>query len=273
MPFPVLLMVTIAELKARWTETPTQEYQCRANINLYSSPELTSLATQAIAGRQLRILSLSLNPDGTLPPAMRVCLSEDDYPGWVATEDIDWLAIADQAYQVIPLTSNEIEDRLPRIITFTHRAMDQPNYYLWGGTVGPNYDCSGLMQAAYLSVGIWIPRDAYQQADFSRDRLAMTWRDSAMLGKPLPEDWFQPLQVGDLIFFGTADRITHVGLYLGDRYYIHSSGVKQGRNGIGIDRLVMDENPVSTAYYAQVRGAGRIAQCYPPTGIPMERSR
>jgi hypothetical protein len=272
MPFPVLLMVTIAELKARWAETPTQEYQCRANINLYSSPELTSLATQAIAGRQLRILSLSLNPDGRLPTAMRVCLSEDDYPGWLATEDIDLLAIADTPYSAIALDSAEIQDRLPRIITFIHQAMNHPNRYLWGGTVGPSYDCSGLMQAAFLSVGIWIPRDAYQQADFSRDRLPETWRDPSELGNPVPDDGFQTLQVGDLIFFGTADRITHVGLYLGDRYYIHSSGVKQGRNGIGIDRLVMDENPISTAYYAQLLGAGRITQCYQPTGIPMERS-
>ncbi len=268
----MLLMVTIAELKARWNEMPTQEYRCRANLNLYSSPALTRLATQAIAGRQLRILSLPLNPKDGLPKAMRVCLCEDDYPGWLAIDDSDGLEVAEQPYQAIAFGAAEIAERLPHILTFTHRAMNRPNRYLWGGTVGPDYDCSGLMQAAFGSVGIWIPRDAYQQADASRDRLPETWRDPSEQGHPLPDDWFQGLQVGDLVFFGTTDRITHVGLYLGDRYYIHSSGIEQGRNGIGIDRLVMDENPISAAYCAQLRGAGRLTHSYEPTGIPMERS-
>ncbi len=45
------------------------------------------------------------------------------------------------------------------------------------------------------------------------------------------------LKLGDLIFFGTSKKATHVGLYLGDCYSLHSSGKDQGRNGIGIDQL------------------------------------
>lgn len=262
-------MVSAADLQAIWREAPQQEYLCCDNLNLYSSPERNSLATQAIAGRQLRILSLSWNSDGTLSPAIRVCLCEDDYPGWLDREDLDLLAPADCPYQALAHSATEIDDHLPRILTFAHRAMNQKNTYLWGGTVGPNYDCSGLMQAAFLSVGIWLPRDAYQQADFTRAALPETWLDEPGTA---PEDWCQPLQVGDLIFFGDRDRITHVGLYLGDRYYLHSSGKAQGRNGIGIDRLSAQENAISAAYYAQLRGAGRVTQSYLATGIPMERS-
>ncbi|HEY9859319.1 MAG TPA: C40 family peptidase, partial [Candidatus Obscuribacterales bacterium] len=118
--------------------------------------------------------------------------------------------------------------------------------YLWGGTVGPNYDCSGLMQAAFASVGIQLPRDAYQQEAFTQ-AIAVT-----------------DLQLGDLVFFGSPEKATHVGLYVGDHSYIHSSGKDQGRNGINIDRLSEQGDVVSQAYYRQLRGAGRVIASYQP---------
>jgi cell wall-associated NlpC family hydrolase len=104
------------------------------------------------------------------------------------------------------------------------------------------------MQAAFASVGIQLPRDAYQQESFV---------EKIELSDLIP---------GDLIFFGTLEKITHVGLYLGDDRYIHSSGKDQGRNGIGIDELSADANEVSRAYFAQLRGAGRVVQSYQPKG-------
>ncbi|HLO52530.1 MAG TPA: NlpC/P60 family protein, partial [Kamptonema sp.] len=70
------------------------------------------------------------------------------------------------------------------------------------------------------------------------------------------------VQPGDLIFFGTVDKATHVGLYLGQGRYIHSSGKEQGRNGIGIDILSAAGDRVSQAYYQQLRGAGRVVKSY-----------
>lgn len=233
-------MVTWAELEAA---TESTQYQCQGNLNLYDSPELKDLATQAVAGRQLRIVSL---PSVSLPSdaAIEVCLCEDDYFGWVAIEDLDLIEPAAEAYRSIDVTLPEITIRLPQIIAYTQAAMRQPNHYLWGGTIGPNYDCSGLMQAAFLSAGIWIPRDAYQQADFAQSI-------------DLPE-----AEPGDLIFFSKSDRITHVGLYLGDDRYIHSSGKDQGRNGIGIDRLSADGDRIAQAYYQQFHSVGRITKSY-----------
>jgi hypothetical protein len=264
-------MVSIAQLKAAFTPNPVAEYQCCETVNLYSTPDLTGLATQAIAGRQLRILSL---PPGShtekTENALRVCLCEDDYPGWLAVEDLDLIEPAPTPYRAIALQAHQIGDRLPAVIEFTHHAMAQPNRYLWGGTAGPNYDCSGLMQAAFLSADIWIPRDAYQQATFTQATLPQTWLDAAP--ETLASDWFSLLQPGDLIFFGTAERITHVGLYLGSGSYIHSSGKDKGRNGIGLDTLYPSADPVSQFYYSQIKGAGRVERSYRPMGRPWERS-
>ncbi|MGF1498973.1 MAG: NlpC/P60 family protein [Elainellaceae cyanobacterium] len=223
------------------------EYVCQTTLDLYDSPALERLATQAIAGRQLRILASSPPaPRAIAPAALRVCLCEDDYPGWIAAAMRAQLTVAEASYRAVALSREAIAARLPEVIAYTHRTMQQPNQYLWGGTVGPNYDCSGLMQAAFLSAGIWLPRDAYQQAAFVQPVV------------------LEALQPGDLIFFGTADRITHVGLYLGEGNYIHSSGKDIGRNGIGVDRLSGEGDRVSQAYYRQLRGAGRVMGSYQP---------
>lgn len=219
------------------------EYKCQTDLNLYDSPNCTRLATQAASGRHLRVVSIT--PDSS---AVEVCLCEDDYPGWIAWSDVEHLEIAVEPYQAPSVTGSEIKALLPEVIAFTHRAIAQTNEYLWGGTVAPNYDCSGLMQAAFVSVGVWLPRDAYQQEGFTQS-IAIA-----------------ELEAGDLVFFGTAQKATHVGLYLGDGRYIHSSGKEIGRNGIGIDLLSEQGDTISRSYYQQLRGAGRVVKSYQPRG-------
>jgi cell wall-associated NlpC family hydrolase len=233
-------MVSIANLQF---ECP---YHCLTDLNLYQSPERDSLVTQAAAGRQLQVLHASEPNDRESSRAVYVRLREDDYLGWVKVEDLAQLAIAPEPYAPTQYDRAAIEAKLPEIIAFTQAAMAQPNTYLWGGTVGPNYDCSGLMQAAFASVGIWIPRDAYQQEAFTQ---------------PIA---IADLYPGDLVFFGPPEKATHVGLYLGERQYIHSSGRDQGRNGIGLDQLAEQGDTVSQTYYRQLRGAGRVMSNYQP---------
>ncbi len=216
----------------------TNEYVCRTNLNIYNNPKGEGLVTQAAAGRHLQVINASADT------AIEVRLCEDNYPGWLLAKDLSSLQLAISKYSAIALSYSEIKSRLPQVIDFTNQAMQQSNYYLWGGTVAPNYDCSGLMQAAFKSVGVWLPRDAYQQEAFTQ---------------PIS---FEELLLGDLVFFGSAEKATHVGLYLGEGCYIHSSGQKQGRNGIGIDKLSGQGDEVSQSYYKQLRGFGRVISSY-----------
>lgn len=224
------------------------EFVCQGDLNLYQSPEQESLVTQAAAGRHLRLMGLP-GTAGRLT-AVEVCLCEDDYPGWVAIVDLSRLQPASIPYVPSVLTAAAIQAAMPAVMAFTQAAMAQPNEYLWGGTVGPNYDCSGLMQAAFASAGVRLPRDAYQQEAFAQPIV------------------LEALQPGDLLFFGTAERATHVALYWEEGRYIHSSGKDQGRNGIGLDSLTDLSDPVSLAYARQLRGAGRVVASYQPTGSP-----
>ena len=115
--------------------------------------------------------------------------------------------------------------------------------------MAPDYDCSGLMQAAFQSQGIWLPRDSYQQEAFT---------EHISIDEMLP---------GDLIFFGTPEKTDHVALHLGDFRYIHSSGVQMGRNGIGID-LLSDRTTdrISLGYYAKLRCCGRVTSSFRSPG-------
>jgi cell wall-associated NlpC family hydrolase len=237
-----------------------QFYQTPVDLNIYDSPQLERLATQAAAGQQLQIIAdfkdwpifQSCLADPT--KALAICLYADDYPGWLAATEQELLISADCQPQPPQLTASEIQAQIPAILAFCQAAMGVSNHYLWGGAVAPHYDCSGLMQRSFAAQGIWLPRDAYQQEAFC-EPIAPGATPVELLAHLLP---------GDLIFFGTPMKATHVGIHLGDGKYLHSSGKEQGRNGIGIDSLIELEHPVAQAYHAQFRSVGRVVRSYQP---------
>lgn len=88
--------------------------------------------------------------------------------------------------------------------------------YLWAGTSSKGVDCSGFMRTILFMHDIIIPRDASQQA-YVGEHIDIA-----------PD--FSNLQPGDLIFFGRKatserkERVVHVGMYIGDKRFIHSQG-------------------------------------------------
>ncbi|WP_244467472.1 NlpC/P60 family protein [Nocardia vulneris] len=90
-------------------------------------------------------------------------------------------------------------------IEFACGQLGQP--YVWGGNgpeVNGGWDCSGLVQAAYRTAGITLPRTTTEQY---------------AIGLEVPENELLP---GDLVFYGTPADIHHVGLYLGAGSMIHA---------------------------------------------------
>jgi hypothetical protein len=222
-----------------------------APLDLHSHWRGPGLATQAAAGRCLQVLE---PPTGSVA-RLRVRLLEDGYPGWVDPQRLLGHARATARQRPPLLPEAQIRAALPAVLAFAERARQRPNRYLWGGTLGPDFDCSGLIQAAYASAGIWIPRDAYQQERFCQP-------------VAVAPGCYGLLRPGDLIFFGRPQRCTHVGLYLGAGRYLHSSGQQHGRDGLGIDGLDPQlQDPVSAHYRRELRGAGRVVRCHDGTTL------
>jgi len=82
--------------------------------------------------------------------------------------------------------------------------------YRYGGASTRGFDCSGLVHFAYSKVGQRVPRTTGE-----------LWRRLA----PVSTD---RLRVGDVLFFRIDGAISHVGLYLGNKRFVHAPAT--GRN-------------------------------------------
>lgn len=117
--------------------------------------------------------------------------------------------------------------------------------YLWGGEgradQGGRFDCSGLTQAAFRSVGISLPRVADQQ-----------WYSG-------PHPSRSQLRPGDLVFFGhdlnNPHSIHHVGIYAGNGYMINAP-----RTGAVIRYEKVDNQP---GYFGATRVTSAGAKALP----------
>jgi len=111
--------------------------------------------------------------------------------------------------------------------------------YLWGGSNANGFDCSGLIQHAYAGLAVALPRTSAQQA---------------RAGRPV-EPRLDRLEPGDILVFGSsAEAVTHVGLYIGDGSFIHSS-----RTGVRSSRLSQDD-PDGRWWLDRWVGARRVLQ-------------
>ncbi len=131
----------------------------------------------------------------------------DGRTAFVPTQDLEtmegWL---DQA-------SVEPDD----LIATAKRFVGRP--YLWGGTSGKGMDCSGFTKTVFYLHGMILQRDASQQVHTGIE----VKTDSTLAG----------LQKGDFLFFGRIteeqkEKITHVGIYMGDGLFIHSGDDNPG---------------------------------------------
>lgn len=100
-----------------------------------------------------------------------------------------------------------------RLARYFHRWEHTP--YKYGGLSKNGIDCSGFVYVTY--------RDVF------KNKVPRSTRLLAKSGKIVSRDH---LKFGDLVFFQTGKRQKHVGIYIGNRKFIHAStsrGVMQSR--------------------------------------------
>ncbi|MDA2807278.1 C40 family peptidase [Nocardiopsis suaedae] len=106
--------------------------------------------------------------------------------------------------------------------------------YILGATGPDVWDCSSMVQAAWRTAGVQIPRT--------------TWPQQGAL-PPVPRSDLQP---GDLLFFHTIQSQpppSHVAMYMGDGMMVHAANSRRG--------VVIDQFAGNSYYEGVFVGAGR----------------
>jgi cell wall-associated NlpC family hydrolase len=126
------------------------------------------------------------------------------------------------------------------VVSIARQAMGKP--YLYGGTGkgDTGFDCSGLIQYAYAQQGISLPRVSTDQAKQGEE----------------VEKSVEALQRGDILTFARhpgGSKVSHVGLYLGQGRFIHSSSSK----GV-MESTLSGTDPNGQWWYVRWVGARRV---------------
>jgi len=125
-----------------------------------------------------------------------------------------------------------------QIVATAVDAMGEP--YRWGGTnADDGFDCSGLIWYAYRNHGVGVPRVS---------------RDQARAGRHVPRD-LRLLEPGDVLLFAErGSTVSHVGLYIGDARYIHSTT----SGGVRVSSLSPYDDAFDDWWFGRWVGARRV---------------
>lgn len=108
--------------------------------------------------------------------------------------------------------------------------------YVWGGnSLTKGADCSGFTQQIYKKYGVSLPHHA---------------ADQAKMGTKITSK--KDLQAGDLVFFGSKNNITHVGIYGGDGKFIESPHTGAS---VRVSKLSSRKDFVSGSRFSKINSA------------------
>ncbi len=166
-----------------------------------------------------------------LKPGQKILLEPEVEPADIKNYEAI-LSQADIEDEIKQVSESEESSLKERLILFAKKLLNIP--YRFGGNSLLGIDCSAYVQKVYALIGIDLPRSA--RAQFSE-------------GNPVDKG---ELSIGDLVFFRTyASFPSHVGIYLGNNLFIHSSS--RGKK-VTIDSL---ETPY---YLKRFIGAKRLIE-------------
>ena len=276
----------LAALKQRLSDNPIMSDEMRNNINNAVQDIVNGVTTSA--GAKLDIPQVKVNPSGSSsykPPKESKSKTKSD-----AAEVFDFIEIKlnnltdkaskakdkiddlltfgqkkNQTKKAIEATTKAItaqEKAYKKYMSYANKAAKKQNSkkttssssstggdslydeatnylglkYVWGGaSLTSGADCSGFTQQIYKKFGVSLPHHA---------------ADQAKMGKKMTSK--KNLQAGDLVFFGSKNNITHVGIYGGDGKFIESPHTGAS---VRVSKLSSRKDFVSGSHFSGISGS------------------
>ena len=155
----------------------------------------------------------------------RLPVRHADDSGWVAVTDADGrsLRLRTADVSITPPGTPALAATTDDLVRVANLFLGLP--YLWAGTTGFGFDCSGLMQLNFRVHGISIARDADAEAT---------------AGTPVARS---QLRTGDLVFFANRSGVHHVGMYL-----TGGSMIESPETGRTVDVVPVTSPPYAVEY-------------------------
>ena len=214
-------------VEGRWRElAPTRrggpEISFRLGANLGRHPKAP------LPGAVLPPLASAAAPPTTSP-------SPDPRPSSPSAP----VALAIPTVRGRPLRRADADSLVREVVRTSQDAMGTRYQFGGRGAAGEGFDCSGLIQFAYATHGVSLPRVSHDQARQGRE-----------VGRRADR-----LLPGDILTFSSdGGPITHVGLYIGEGQFIHSAS-----KGVQVSRLALSD-PQGKWWFMRWIGARRIVE-------------
>ena len=199
------------------------KYICTAqHSGVYASPSLSGKRLSDLSmGNLLRVVYTGGKaPKPSVKKKWAEVMLPDGRKGWTPAADLkpfaEWAGKQKVTADAIVETAMQFEG----------------TPYLWGGTSSKGLDCSGLVRLTFFMNGHLLPRNASQQVNYGREIVMECDHSVASGSENLYGEMvkrIKHLQPGDLVFFGSPkstfskEKITHVGIYIGNGKIIHAS--------------------------------------------------
>ena len=109
---------------------------------------------------------------------------------------------------VTPAAAASASSGASAVVAFAKAQLGKP--YVLGGTGPGSFDCSGLVQAAYLTIGVSLPRVSEAQST-AGTQVSLS-----------------DLQPGDILYWGSAGSASHVAIYVGGGMFVGAQNPSDG---------------------------------------------
>lgn len=199
------------------------KYICTAqHSGVYEGPSVTSRRLSDLSmGNLVRVVyKTGKKPKPSVKKKWAEVMLPDGRKGWTPAADLkefsQWTSKQKLTAETIVETAKQFEG----------------TPYLWGGASSKGLDCSGLVRLTFFMNGHLLPRNASQQVLNGREIIMECDHSITPDSDKLYQEMLRRtrnLQPGDLVFFGTPatfwahEKITHVGIYIGNGKIIHAS--------------------------------------------------